>query len=135
MEENSKNGSDKKVDSTNYATLWCDHSKLLWSRLQTLLVFNGACLAAWWKIRESHSCHSQLLLVLGFAVSSILLLIMSRDAQWVSNLGEEARERGELKDFGKPKVGGTDLAIILGLVPLGIYCGLFLWDLNLLNHT
>lgn len=113
------------MSETNYAELWREQSKLLWSRLQTALILNSAILAGWWKVR-SDIYYGNLILVFGIVVSVLLGLIFLRDREVLNNFAMTARELKHVVDYGKPRFHGSNYGAILIFVPFVIYSILLL---------
>jgi hypothetical protein len=106
--------------------IWIEQSKLLWSRLQTASVIEGATLAGWYQVRTV-GLLPQIVLVFGTLLLFILALIMRRD---VAYLCAAKRKAGDLLPCPPECCGmsGRRLALlaisllIIGNLLLAIFC-------------
>jgi hypothetical protein len=71
------------MNNDHAASLWMNHSNLLWSRLQTASVIEGGALTAAYAIHDLHKYWAALLLIVAMLLLLAVLFLMMRDTQYM----------------------------------------------------
>lgn len=94
--------------------LWLEHSKLMWSRLQTIAVLEGGIIAGWYKIYEINNFNlGYPVLIIGSMLLLIIGLLIHRDSQYMHTFEEAAGDA--FSNRPKPLLGlpGRILALVI----------------------
>lgn len=99
--------------SDDAVKLWQFHRQILWSRIQTATVIEGATLGGWYKILgEHHAVLAGAILVFGAALLIAATLLMFRDGQYIEACEKAAMGRIPMADALLPEGLTTHLPIL-----------------------
>ena len=74
---------DKEKIAVEFAKVWAEQSKMLWSRLQTVTAIQTGVFAAWYFMRDKNFFLAPATVCLGMFLTTMILLIMQRDTVYL----------------------------------------------------